>query len=105
MSISRRAATSCLSLVKTHSQVNKYAIIRNYAAQAQAAAAVSDAKAKTSGDKKPNRAEQKAVESNSFAMNLFRGVLKPDEMFPYPSGITHSKKFEKILIDLILVGY
>jgi len=32
------------------------------------------------------KATPKAVESPSFAMNLFRGKLKLDEVFPYPSS-------------------
>jgi very long chain acyl-CoA dehydrogenase len=40
--------------------------------------------------KKP--APSKAVESTSFAMNLFRGKLQLDEIFPYPQSLTNEER-------------
>lgn len=40
---------------------------------------------------KPKRSE-KAVESPSFAMNLFRGQLRLEEIFPYPSSLTEEQR-------------
>lgn len=53
---------------------------------AQAQAKVSD-KAE-----KAKRPAEKAVESTSFAMNLFRGQLKLDEMFPYPNVLNEEQR-------------
>jgi len=38
------------------------------------------------------KATPKAVESPSFAMNLFRGKLKLDEVFPYPSSLNEEQR-------------
>lgn len=38
------------------------------------------------------KAVAKAVESPSFAMNLFRGQLKLDEVFPYPYSLNEEQK-------------
>ncbi len=38
------------------------------------------------------KVSQKAVESTSFAMNLFRGQLKLDEVFPYPYSLNEEQK-------------
>ena len=38
------------------------------------------------------KSQEKAVESTSFAMNLFRGQLKLDEIFPYPSSLTEEQR-------------
>ncbi len=73
MSIARRTAATCLQLTKSSLQVSRNPILRNYATAAVA-------------EKKPGKSE-KPVESTSFVMNLFRGVLKPNEVFPYPSGM------------------
>ena len=46
------------------------------------------------------KAEAKAVESPSFAMNLFRGELKLGEVFPYPSTMTEEQNETlKALVD------
>lgn len=42
-------------------------------------------------EKKVTRKAQKAPESNSFAMNLFRGHLKLDEVFPYPYALNEEQ--------------
>lgn len=49
------------------------------------------AQAKVSSEKSKKPAE-KAVESTSFAMNLFRGQMKLDEIFPYPSSLTEEQR-------------
>jgi very long chain acyl-CoA dehydrogenase len=35
---------------------------------------------------------EKAVESTSFLMNLFRGKIKSEEVFPYPSSLNEEQK-------------
>lgn len=39
-----------------------------------------------------SKPKEKVVESTSFAMNLFRGQLKTDEVFPYPSSLTDEQR-------------
>ena len=41
---------------------------------------------------KQQKAREKAVESPSFAMNLFRGQLKTEEIFPYPSSLNEEQR-------------
>lgn len=48
------------------------------------------AQAKVAEEKKP-AASSKAVESTSFAMNLFRGQSKLDEIFPYPYSMNEEE--------------
>ena len=52
------------------------------------------AQPKVSNDKPATqqKPKEKAVESTSFAMNLFRGQLKLDEIFPYPSSLTEEQR-------------
>ncbi len=40
----------------------------------------------------PPKPKEKAVESTSFAMNLFRGKLRTEEIFPYPSSLTDEQR-------------
>ena len=54
-----------------------------------ASAASASTPAKSETKKKPH---EKAVESSSFAMNLFRGQLKLDEVFPYPYSLSDEQK-------------
>ena len=42
--------------------------------------------------KKPKQAKEKAVVSTSFAMNLFRGKLVLNEMFPYPNCMNDEQR-------------
>lgn len=41
---------------------------------------------------KSKRQSEKPVESTSFAMNLFRGQLKTEEIFPYPYSLTEEQR-------------
>ncbi len=61
----------------------KHVLIRNYSAKA---AAVADQSSSNKPAKKSSRNE-KPVESTSFVLNLFRGQMKLDEVFPYPIGM------------------
>ena len=48
------------------------------AQQSQSAAALERQK------KKERAMSRKAVHSKSFAQNMFRGILEPEQVFPYP---------------------
>ena len=55
--------------------------------------AAAQAKVKENAEQKPKvKKQEKAVESTSFAMNLFRGQLKLEEVFPYPNVLTDEQK-------------
>jgi hypothetical protein len=61
------------------------------------AAAAAAAAASAKQPAKPNKEERqssaaKAIESPSFAMNLFRGQLKLDEIFPYPYALNDEQR-------------
>ena len=43
-------------------------------------------------DKAAKKPREKAVESPSFAMNLFRGQMKLEEVFPYPYSMTEEQR-------------
>ena len=58
--------------------------------QSAAAAAAAQAKSEKVKDAKANK--EQAVESTSFAMNLFRGSLKLDEIFPYPYTLNEEQR-------------
>jgi very long chain acyl-CoA dehydrogenase len=40
----------------------------------------------------PQKQKEKVAESPSFAMNLFRGQLKLDEVFPFPNTLSDEQK-------------
>jgi very long chain acyl-CoA dehydrogenase len=51
------------------------------------------AQPKIANEKQANpKPKEKAVESTSFAMNLFRGKLRTEEIFPYPSSLTDEQR-------------
>lgn len=64
------------------------ALVR-YASTGTPKSAQAQAKVSTEKAKKPS---EKAVESTSFAMNLFRGQMKLDEIFPYPSSLNEEQR-------------
>lgn len=57
-----------------------------------AASAPSTAAAAAKDDKAKSKKAAKAVESPSFAMNLFRGQMKLDEIFPYPYSLNDEQR-------------
>lgn len=91
--MSNKLLVNCLALSKCHARypnlLQQAILIRNYSAKPATAAAVVDQKQPSKSTDKPskklNRSE-KPVESNSFVLNLFRGQMKLDEVFPYPVG-------------------
>jgi len=59
------------------------------AAPAQTAAAIERQK------KKEKQMAKKAVHSKSFAQNLFRGMIEPEQAFPYPQ-VLNDDQFETL---------
>ena len=56
---------------------------RALSAKAEAAAAASNE------GKKKKRASKPAVHSKSFVQNIFRGMVEPEQTFPYPQGMSY----------------
>ncbi|CAF0951253.1 unnamed protein product [Brachionus calyciflorus] len=50
------------------------------------------AQAQVKVSEKAKKPSEKPVESTSFAMNLFRGQMKLDEIFPYPSSLNEEQR-------------
>ena len=85
MSYRTKLISNCVALSKSTNaqkalQLSQQVVIRNYAA-----AAAPKASQKPKKDEKP-------VESTSFALNLFRGQLKLDEVFPYPIALNDEQR-------------
>lgn len=57
-----------------------------------ATAAVQYSEQQDKNVKKSGKNKGPAKESTSFAMNLFRGVLEPKQVFPYPDVLTDDQK-------------
>jgi hypothetical protein len=66
-------------------------IVVRCASTSKTIAAVANAKPSEKPNNKPQQTS-KAVESPSFAMNLFRGQLKLDEIFPYPYALNEEQR-------------
>jgi very long chain acyl-CoA dehydrogenase len=60
-----------------------------YASTTNSTPAAAAAAAKPAEKKAPR---EKAVESTSFAMNLFRGQIKGEEVFPYPYSLNEEQR-------------
>lgn len=59
----------------------------------KSAASAPSTKAASSDDTKSGKKpREKAVESSSFAMNLFRGQMKLEEIFPYPYSLNDEQR-------------
>ena len=48
-------------------------------------------KAEPQADKKKPSPSKKAVESSSFVQNIFRGIVEPEQGFPYPEVLTEDQ--------------
>jgi hypothetical protein len=46
--------------------------------------------------KKERAMNKKAVHSKSFAQNMFRGILEPEQVFPYPKVFFFTSSFLKV---------
>jgi very long chain acyl-CoA dehydrogenase len=78
---------SCLNNVQKKALLtNNLSIVRFTSTGKPVSAA---AQAKTADELKPT--SKNAPESTSFAMNLFRGQLKLDEIFPYPTSLNEEQ--------------
>lgn len=65
----------------------------NTPAAAAAAKVKEEGSEKPAGQKKPDAASKsKAIESPSFAMNLFRGQMRLQEIFPFPNALTDEQR-------------
>ena len=53
---------------------------------------VNSAAAQPKVSDKAEKKSEKPVESSSFAMNLFRGQLKLDEIFPFPNPLNDEQR-------------
>jgi len=62
--------------------------VRRQSAQAQA---VSDAALQRQKNKEKAMAK-KAVQSNSFVQNVFRGIVEPEQVFPYPDAMDSEQR-------------
>jgi len=85
MSYRTKLIYNCVALSKSANaqkalQLSQQAVIRNYTAAAAQKAS-----------QKPKK-DEKLVESTSFALNIFRGQLKLDEVFPYPIALNDEQR-------------
>ena len=55
--------------------------------QSTAAAAEPSAAALERQKKKEKAMQKKAVKSNSFVQNIFRGIVETEQVFPYPTAL------------------
>lgn len=69
--------------------VNNLALVR-FTSTGKPVSAAAQAKV-AENEKKAKPSSAKAVESTSFAMNLFRGKLKLDEIFPFPYSMNEEQ--------------
>lgn len=74
-------------------------MLMRYTSTASPSSAAAQAKVSEKLDNKPDnksvkqkRPSEKPVESPSFAMNLFRGQMKLNEIFPYPSSLNDEQR-------------
>lgn len=67
------------------------ALVR-YASTGAPTSAQAQAKVQSDSKTTKTKPKEKAVESTSFAMNLFRGQMKLDEIFPYPYSLNDEQK-------------
>ena len=86
--------TNCLTVANKQTLSANNLFIR-YASTGKPIAAAAQAKVAdaAAADKKAKKqAEAAPVESTSFAMNLFRGKLQLDEIFPYPYSLNEEQR-------------
>jgi very long chain acyl-CoA dehydrogenase len=72
------------SLTKTEVAALTQAVVR---CQSTAAAAEPSAAAVERQKKKEKAMQKKAVKSNSFVQNIFRGIVETEQVFPYPTAL------------------
>jgi very long chain acyl-CoA dehydrogenase len=64
-----------------------------FASTGKPISAAAQPKVADASEKKAKKSvQEKAVDSPSFAMNLFRGQLRLDEIFPYPYSLNEEQR-------------
>lgn len=79
-----------LSLLSRNTQLRKLVLRSN--ATAATAHKIKDSNSHQEGKPVKTRRDEKPVESDSFVMNLFRGQMKVNEVFPYPVALNDEQR-------------
>lgn len=89
--MSKLLVNCVLAAQKKSIATSNLALIR-YTSTGNVSSAQAQPKVANEKQANPPKPKEKAVESTSFAMNLFRGKLRTEEIFPYPSSLTDEQR-------------
>ena len=86
-----RTLTKKISVVPKTTTLNELAAIRCVATSGKNSAATAQEKQDERNEAKA-RKMKKAVHSKSFVQNIFRGIVEPEQAFPYPNTLDQDQR-------------